>query len=409
MPSLDPKPEHIPSAGRDGEEDEKVPIFLRKTYHMIDTCDTKVAAWSEDGLSFVVKDPEKFAAEIIPQFFRHNNFSSFVRQLNFYGFRKIRSEQIKLEDNQPMEEEDESKYWRMRHEYFIRGKPHLLREIHHQRSSVATMPQEVHTLKAELHAMKSQMSDLTANVNRLAGFMTDVVALQRDNKPSRKRKLQTIQQPHGLECSKKERKIESDSIVPLPLHPYERADSFGTVTSLDLDLMELFNEDGEIDKKVWEEMHKNETSYDDQIKPEVPTSSPIQDLNSQPPMSLETEERRMVEVLKHAFPTLPKEAQDIYIVRLAKTTNDPEQFRKYVNAVVAFADAEALSRTRNDLSTTENGKEKIVKGGKVEQRAPYNVALPLAAQFLAWWQQITLHKNEEKMLPNYKQHSIVPV
>mmetsp|Transcript_24371 Transcript_24371/g.36156 ORF Transcript_24371/g.36156 Transcript_24371/m.36156 type:complete len:405 (+) Transcript_24371:216-1430(+) len=404
MPPNGPKPEHIPSAA---EEDEKVPIFLRKTYHMIDTCDTNISGWTEDGLSFVVKDPEKFASEIIPQFFRHNNFSSFVRQLNFYGFRKIKTDPIRLEDQSTVEE-DESKFWRMRHEYFVKDKPHLLREIHHQRSSAASMPQEVHTLKAELSAMKAQMSDLTANVNRLAGFMTDVVAFQQTDKPSRKRKLQLSISSSGSSFgySKKERKSVPHSIVPL--QPHERMDSFGTVTSLDMDLVELFNEDGEIDKKVWEEMHKHQDCHDDHVKPELATSSSIKDLNRQPSMS-EAEESSLIEVLKHALPTLPKDVQEIFLVRLTQATNNPEQFRNYVNAVAAFADAEASSRTRNNLSATPSeGEMPVVEGEKVEQRKHNYVALPLAAEFLAWW-HVNLNKSEETLLSNYKQHSIVPV
>lgn len=46
---------------------------------MIDTCDPSVACWSEDGETFVVKDPIKFEKQIIPQFFKHSKFSSFVR------------------------------------------------------------------------------------------------------------------------------------------------------------------------------------------------------------------------------------------------------------------------------------------------------------------------------------------
>ena len=46
---------------------------------MVDTCDPTIASWSEDGETFVVKDPVKFERSIIPQFFKHSKFSSFVR------------------------------------------------------------------------------------------------------------------------------------------------------------------------------------------------------------------------------------------------------------------------------------------------------------------------------------------
>ena len=58
------------------------PLFLRKAYNMISTCPQEIACWSEDGKSFIVKDPERMASEIIPTVYKHNKFSSFVRQLN---------------------------------------------------------------------------------------------------------------------------------------------------------------------------------------------------------------------------------------------------------------------------------------------------------------------------------------
>ena len=64
-------------------------IIYAETYEMINTCDPNVASWTQDGTMFVIKEQDIFANEVIPKFFEHNKFTSFARQLNFYGFRKM--------------------------------------------------------------------------------------------------------------------------------------------------------------------------------------------------------------------------------------------------------------------------------------------------------------------------------
>ena len=56
---------------------------------------TDIVVWNEEGTHFTILDVERFEQEILPAYFRHRNFSSFVRQLNMYDFHKIRNEQNK--------------------------------------------------------------------------------------------------------------------------------------------------------------------------------------------------------------------------------------------------------------------------------------------------------------------------
>ena len=64
-------------------------FFLEKLFNLLeDTENNQIIHWNEDGTKVVISDPIKFTIKIIPNHFKHKNYSSFVRQLNLYGFNK---------------------------------------------------------------------------------------------------------------------------------------------------------------------------------------------------------------------------------------------------------------------------------------------------------------------------------
>jgi heat shock transcription factor len=66
--------------------DEQQPApFLVKTYALVEDPQTdQTISWNSDGDAFVIWDPIAFASNLLPSSFKHNNLSSFIRQLNTY-------------------------------------------------------------------------------------------------------------------------------------------------------------------------------------------------------------------------------------------------------------------------------------------------------------------------------------
>eukprot|EP00934_Nitzschia_sp_Nitz4_P004660 Nitzschia sp. Nitz4//scaffold2_size372955//256108//257823//NITZ4_000450-RA/size372955-processed-gene-0.440-mRNA-1//1//CDS//3329546859//4650//frame0 len=161
----------------DNDDDEKtaqtskckgattIPIFLKKTYKMIDTCDEKIASWTPDGEMFVVKDPDLFASTVIPQYFDHNKFSSFARQLNFYGFRKMQSKPIRNSDF----DANTAKHVTFYNENFKRGRCDLLKKIQRSTRGGGGNPnqdqaREVQTLKEKVTTLEKTISDMSTQM-----------------------------------------------------------------------------------------------------------------------------------------------------------------------------------------------------------------------------------------------------
>lgn len=77
-----------------------------------------VVTWCPHGRAFVVKIPNLFTAEVMINYFKQSKLTSFQRQLNLYGFRRI------------TQGPDAGAYY---HELFLRGRPDLTSKMVRQK------------------------------------------------------------------------------------------------------------------------------------------------------------------------------------------------------------------------------------------------------------------------------------
>jgi hypothetical protein len=73
-------------------QERSVPKFLKKIFSFLEEDQfNEYVSWNENGSAMIIKKPTDFANKVLPMFFKHNNFSSFIRQLNMYQFKKSKN------------------------------------------------------------------------------------------------------------------------------------------------------------------------------------------------------------------------------------------------------------------------------------------------------------------------------
>eukprot|EP00183_Erythrolobus_madagascarensis_P006377 CAMPEP_0185846214 /NCGR_PEP_ID=MMETSP1354-20130828/1927_1 /TAXON_ID=708628 /ORGANISM="Erythrolobus madagascarensis, Strain CCMP3276" /LENGTH=598 /DNA_ID=CAMNT_0028546313 /DNA_START=105 /DNA_END=1901 /DNA_ORIENTATION=+ len=121
LPLQHPLPKNAISNSQFPSGSQQPPPFLTKLFDFVEAPDMDhLVSWNKDNASFTVHNSTEFSTSVLPRYFKHNNFSSFVRQLNQYGFHKV----------------DPDK-WSFAHECFRRDRKDLLADISRKRAKPA--------------------------------------------------------------------------------------------------------------------------------------------------------------------------------------------------------------------------------------------------------------------------------
>ncbi|KAG0146983.1 hypothetical protein CROQUDRAFT_656621 [Cronartium quercuum f. sp. fusiforme G11] len=151
-----------------------IPAFLTKLYTMVnDPATDHLIRWTEpSGDSFFVVSSERFGRELLPKYFKHSNFGSFVRQLNMYGFHKVPH----LNQGVLQGEVPETEMLEFTNPHFQRGQPDMLCLIQRKKTAPEANSSAAQPESAEASTPHHPSSHSSLD---FASVLTDIAAIRK--------------------------------------------------------------------------------------------------------------------------------------------------------------------------------------------------------------------------------------
>ncbi|CAJ0907251.1 11590_t:CDS:10 [Entrophospora sp. SA101] len=176
-------------------------------------------SWAPSGDVFSVSNPTEFSKLVLPQYFKHNNWQSFVRQLNMYGFHKVN-------DMFHANPSSESQAWEFKHQDFRRGQPAALQLIKRKSSKHSTnslRDDRIEYLTNQMKELKEKTRQITENYKVLydesLSFRMLQISMAKEDDPRRKFEVDFLQ-AEVAKLAQVDPPSHSSSMIPHYTHPY---------------------------------------------------------------------------------------------------------------------------------------------------------------------------------------------
>lgn len=299
--------------------------------------------------------------------------------MNFYGFRKIKSDALRLKDE---ETNEESAYQKFKHEKFQKNRPDLLfliRKTNHTNNDSAEK-QDVEALKMEVRELKSNLAWVTDDLIKLKALVSTLLKNQQiqqaneflsDELPEttyKKRKIADVADPLPILSGSSDLKpgpIVESSLEAVPVIPT----GFSTTTDIDFDYLdqklamppppppERFVErdqstattaslDQDVLASIFALDPSDELSVFDGRSPSTLTSNDFLDLDTSASLKDDVVDAELVDKVRDALAMLPPEMRVMFVDRLTTVIGNPDGFAKQVDAVTQIAAAAASEAQR---------------------------------------------------------------